>query len=406
MRRNLPIGSASAAPAALRGYVHATQSPDALFQQIQATLQNNREHVEEIVGNLTNSMAAMQRQIDGNFANGLDTVIGSGSAEPEYTRAFASYMRKGDSENQLREANALGERQIIHAAMSVGDNSSGGFLAPVEYDRKIHQALRAVSPMRRLAQVVTTSVGAYSTLWNSNQFGSGWVGETAARPATTSPTFSPITCAAGEIYAMPTVTQRLLDDGAINIDSWLINSLREEFGRQEAIAFISGDGTNKPAGLLSYAPGGANDDTHPGGPLTVVEGDVAVDDLIGFMYGLAAPYRANATWLMSSATAAALTKLKDEDGNLIWRPSLMVGQPDTLLGRPVEIDEGMPAPTAGNLAVAFGDFHAGYVINDRIGIRVMRDPYTNKPYVNYYSTKRVGAGVLDPNAIRLFRIAA
>lgn len=140
--------------------------------------------------------------------------------------------------------------------------------------------------------------------------------------------------------------------------------------------------------------------------LTVVEAAIAVDGLIDFMYGLPAPYRQNSTWLMSSVTAAALSKLKDTEGNLIWREGLIVGQPATLLGRPVEIDEGMPAPTAGNLPVAFGDFNAGYLINDRQGVRVLRDPYTNKPFVNFYSTKRVGGGLLDPNAIRLLKIPA
>jgi HK97 family phage major capsid protein len=109
---------------------------------------------------------------------------------------------------------------------------------------------------------------------------------------------------------------------------------------------------------------------------------------------------------MSSLTAAFIAKLKDADGRPVWRESLIVGQPATLLGRPVEIDEGMPGPIAGNLAIAFGDFKAGYLINDRLGTRILRDPYTNKPYVNFYVTKRVGAGLLDPFAIRLLKVAA
>jgi len=159
-------------------------------------------------------------------------------------------------------------------------------------------------------------------------------------------------------------------------------------------------------GLLQHVAGGAGAAAHPGGSLTVVEAAIGVDALIDFMYGLAAPYRQNATWLMSSLTAAALTRMKDANGNLTWRESLIVGQPATLLGRPVEIDEGMPGPEAGNLAIAFGDFRAGYLVNDRIGVRVLRDPYTNKPFVNFYCTKRVGGGLLDPNAIRLLRIPA
>jgi HK97 family phage major capsid protein len=190
--------------------------------------------------------------------------------------------------------------------------------------------------------------------------------------------------------------------------------VQNEFNRQEGIAFVSGDGVNKPSGFLTYVAGGVNAAAHPGGSIDVVDVDIdpaapaaTVDGLIDFMYGLEAPYRQNATWLMSSLTAAVLAKLKDANGNLIWRESLLVGQPSTLLGRPVEIDEGMPAPgVVGNLPVAFGDFRAGYLINDRIGTRVLRDPYTNKPYVMFYVTKRVGGGVLDPNAIRVLRVPA
>ncbi len=401
-------------PRALRGAVRADGGDNALFAQIQSTLGDIRNQtdtrlsgMEETVGNLTASLGAIQQQVDngGSFANSSQTIL---PVEPEYSSAFASYFRRGESgaESTLRDANAIGERATIQAAMSVGDNSSGGYLAPVEWDRRINQAQVATSPMRRLAKVVPTSVGAYSTLWNDAQWGSGWVGETAARPETSNASLSTITFAAGEIYAMPTATQRLLDDAAIDVAAWLVDSLRIEFNRQEGIAFLSGDGVNKPAGLLSYITGGANDGTHPGGNLTVVEAAIDVEPLIDFMYGLAAPYRQNATWLMSSLTAAVLSKLRDADGNLIWRESLIVGQPATLLGRPVEIDEGMPAPTAGNLAIALGDFQAGYLINDRIGTRILRDPFTNKPFVNFYATKRVGAGLLDPNAIRLLQIPA
>lgn len=401
-------------PRALRGPVFGSLSADQLEivaqirAQMDATANAHRDRiggVEETVQNLLVTVDAMHRQFDGGITNGSPTIV---PVEPEYTTAFASYFRSGEgrAEETLRSANAIGERAAVQAAMSVGDNSAGGYLAPVEWDRKINQKLVAVSPMRRLAKVVTSSVGAYSTLWNSNEFGSGWVGETAARPVTTNPTLSPINFAAGEIYAMPTATQRLLDDAAIDVGAWLIDGLRDEFARQEGIAFLSGNGVNKPFGLLTYIDGGAGDDAHPGGNLTVVEAAIAVDGLIDFMYGLSAPYRQNSTWLMSSVTAAALSKLKDTEGNLIWREGLIVGQPATLLGRPVEIDEGMPAPTAGNLPVAFGDFNAGYLVNDRQGVRILRDPYTSKPFVNFYSTKRVGGGLLDPNAIRLLKIPA
>lgn len=396
-------------PRALRGAVRAEGTDQQVVRQIHAAvsdlggaIRTRIEGVEETVQNLIASVNG----IEGRNAP-LNT---SGSVVPvdnEYTRLFASFVRRGDNESQLTEMQGAGDRAAIQAALSVGSETNGGYLAPVEWDRQIAKAQVATSPMRRLAKVVTTSVGAFSTLWQSGNPGSGWVGETAARPETTQPTFDPITFTAGEIYANPAATQRILDDAAIDIGAWLVDALRVEFNRQENIAFLAGDGVNKPAGLLTFVAGGANADAHPGGNLTVVEQAIAVDALIDFMYGLGAPYRSNATWLMSSLTAAALTRLKDADGNLIWRESLLVGQPATLLGRPVEIDEGMPGPEAGNIAIAFGDFNAGYLVNDRTSsLRLLRDPYTNKPFVMFYATKRVGGGVLDPNAIRLLKIPA
>ena len=398
-------------PRALRGAVRA-QSQDQMFAEIQSTLGAIRDKqtrdlgdVREHVTNLENSLVAIHRQVEaGGFSNTSPTII---PVDAEYTNVFASFIRKGDGEQRLSEFNAVGDRAAIQAAMSVGTETSGGYLAPVEWDRQISKAQVATSPMRKLAKVVSTSVGAYSTLWQEGNPGSGWVGETAARPQTTTPTFLPLTFAAGEIYANPAATQRLLDDAALDVGAWLIEVLRVEFNRQEGIAFLSGDGVNKPRGLLTFVAGGASAGVHPGGDLTVVDAALGVDALVDFTYGLTAPYRQNASWLMSSLTAAAIAKMKTADGDLIWRESLIVGQPATLLGRPVEIDEGMPAPTAGNLAIAFGDFNAGYMVNDRTSsVRLLRDPYSNKPFVMFYATKRVGGGLLDPNAIRLLRIPA
>lgn len=399
-------------PRALAGRVFAApqgDNPQELFQQINATLRELRAKQESGIGdvrehvtNLENSLSAMQRQLNGGIVNTSATVI---PADPDYTRAFASFVRKGDGEQHLSELQGAGERAAIHAALSVGSDTDGGYLAPVEWDRKISQAQLATSPMRKLAKVVSTSVGAYSTLWQSGNPGSGWVGEVAARPQTSTPIFEPLTFASGEIYANPAATQRLLDDAALDVGAWLTDVLRIEFNRQEGIAFLSGDGVNKPRGLLTFVTGGASEGVHLGGDLTVVDAALSVDALVDFTYALAAPYRQNASWLMSSLTAASIAKMKDADGNLIWRESLMIGQPSTLLGRPVEIDEGMPGPAAGNLAIAFGDFNAGYIVNDRTSsVRLLRDPYSNKPFVMFYATKRVGGGLLDPNAIRLLKI--
>ncbi|OHT22185.1 Phage capsid family protein [Sphingomonas haloaromaticamans] len=337
--------------------------------------------------------------------------------DPEYRQAFASYARRGamDAEATLRDANADGtDRGRIRAAMSEGDNSAGGYMAPVEWDRRVRKAQRSFSPMRRLAQIVTTGVNGYSTLWNSEQWGSGWVGETASRPQTSTTTLTPLNFPAGEIYAMPAATQRLIDDALLDFEQWLSNELSDEFSRQEGIAFISGDGVNKPLGFLQYLPGGVAATgqplAHPGGELGVtVSGAAAAltpDGLVDLKYGLGAPYRQGAAWLMNSMTAALITKMKDGDGNFLWRESLAVEQPPLLLGSPVEIDEAMPNVGADAFPIAFGDFSRGYLINDRIGVRILRDPFTAKPYVLFYATKRVGGGVLDPKAIRVQKVSA
>jgi HK97 family phage major capsid protein len=330
--------------------------------------------------------------------------------DPEYSRTFAGWMRRGSNEDAVKGANATGQRAQIQAAMSAGSNADGGYMAPTEWDRKVIKALAAVSPMRRICDVVPTSVRAFSTLWNTGAWGSGWVGETANRPQTTSATLAPVIFESGEIYAMPAITQQLLDDADFQVEEWLSNDVASTFTKQEDIAFVAGDGVNKPRGFLTYVPGGVSATTHPGGTLAIdvsgAAGALTPDGLIKFVYSLAAPYRPNATWVMNSTTAAAVALLKDGQGNYLWRPSYAVGLPPTLLGFPVEMDENMPGIAPGSTPIAFGDFRQGYVINDRFGTRYLRDPYTAKPYVLIYATKRVGGGVRDPNAIRLHKIAA
>lgn len=394
-------------PRAIRGAIRAEANPATLLAELNTAFADFKAKQDE-------RMSAIENAVDGAFERSAFDRIGHAgddlAIDGSYSTTFASYFRKGDQETALREANNQGDRKAIQASMSVGTNSDGGYLAPVEWDRKIREKLRVSTPMRSICQVQPTSVGAFSTIWNNDTWGSGWVGETAARPQTTSASLSQLTFEAGEIYAMPAATQRLLDDSAINLETWLADSVEAEFARQEDIAFISGNGVNKPRGLLTYVDGGASDDAHPGGNLAVFNSESATDipgpdTLLDFKYTLAAPYRQNARWLMNSLTAAHIAKFKDANDNYIWREGLVEGEPATLLGRPVTIDEAMPDIGASAYPVAFGDFQRGYLINDRIGSRVLRDPYTSKPFVLFYVTKRVGGGVLDPNAIKLMKVA-
>lgn len=258
----------------IRNAVGPHSSTEEIFAELQRTLNTGFQTQRDRMTNLEEALNAVQQQVDAG--GGIISSAGALPVEPDYTSAFASYFRRGDSEDTLKAANAVGDRAMVHAALSIGDNSAGGYLAPVEWDRKLGERQRATSPMRRLATVQPTTVGAFTTLWNNDQWGSGWVGETAARPTTSGSGLAPILFAAGEIYAMPAATQRLLDDAAINVETWLAASVEREFNRQEGIAFVSGSGVNKPAGFLTYVTGGANANTHPGGTLEVLESDIDI----------------------------------------------------------------------------------------------------------------------------------
>ncbi|WP_426037700.1 phage major capsid protein [Brevundimonas sp. DC300-4] len=392
------------APRALMGSPRANATPADMVRQLNASFADHSTRLNARIDGLEAGLQDMNvRSAAGDMNGGMVAAI---APDPEYSRLFASHIRTGQGEQEIRTANATGERALIQAALSTGDPSQGGAIAPTEWDRRVIQSLRTFSPMRALATIVNTTQGAFSTVFADGLLGSGWVGETAARPQTTTPSFAPLVFPHGEIYANPAATQRILDDAGFDLENYLANELAATFSVQEGIAFITGDGVNKPKGLLQYlAP-----EAHPGGAIPQVASGVAAeitpDSILALIYSLPAPYRANASFLMSSETASILSRFKDTTGRFIWSQSLAVGQPSTLGGFPVYTDENLPGIAAGSTPIVFGDFKRGYLIADRTGIRVLRDPYTNKPYVTFYTTKRVGGGVLDPNALRLLRVSA
>ncbi len=324
--------------------------------------------------------------------------IGGGNeqvkAKGEYAKAFDRFFRKGD-EAGLEAALAAGPQ----AAMNVGTPEDGGYTAPIEWDRTIVDALKIVSPMRSIATVQTISGRGFTKLYNDRATASGWVGETAARPETVAAKFQQVTFETGEIYANPAATQRLLDDSEVNIESWLAGEVETEFAYQEGIAFVSGDGVNKPKGLLTYTAG----NSHPWGAIPSVGsgsvGELTTDGLIDLVYDLPSERTPNARFTMNRKTQGEIRKLKDGQGNYIWQPGLVAGQPATVLGFPVTEMAAMPDIAAGSIPVVFGDF-TGYLVVDRMGIRILRDPYSNKPFVQFYTTKRVGGGVVDPTKLR------
>ena len=323
-----------------------------------------------------------------------------------YFDLYSSYLRDGQQEHKVKTEQFAGPR----AAMSVGSTADGGLTAPVEWDRTITDRLKLISPLRAEATVQSISKAGFIKLFTDRQLGSGWVGETASRPATSTPQFTALPFVPGELYANAAASQDLLDDSEIDMEAWLTGEIETEFSRQEGIAFVAGDGSNKPFGVLSYVTGGSADDRHPWGAILTrnsgAAADLTADQVSNIVYDLPAMYSPNAKWFMNRKTMAKVRLLQDAQKRYLWQPSYQVGQPSTLLGASIVDVPDMPDVAAGALPILFGDMRETYLVIDRIGFRVLRDPYTNKPYISFYCTKRVGGGVKNPDAMKALLIGA
>ncbi len=321
---------------------------------------------------------------------------GSGPTNPEHNDQIKAYIRKGTE-------------PTVQAAMSEGTDSAGGFIVPIEWDRTITDKLKQRSPIRENSQVITVGDRGFIRVYNDGVIGSGWVGETAARPETTTPGLSTLQFDLGEIYANPAVTQRMLDDAGFDIEQWLTSEVDGEFAIQENIAFLGGNGVNKPFGILTYVTGAANAAKHPWGAIaaTTVAGAAAVtgDEVLDLVYSMPSERDANSKFYLARASLGKIRKLKDGQGNYLWQPVTTAGEPSTLVGYPTVEIPGMPAMTTGNVSMLFGDMEKTYLVIDRLGTRVLRDPFTNKPYVHFYTTKRVGGGVQNPEYMKAIKQA-
>lgn len=310
--------------------------------------------------------------------------------DKEYSESFQAHMRRGD----------------VSASLNKGQAAEGGYTAPIEWDRTITDKLIIVSPMRDLCTVQSVSGTGYKKLINLRGTGSGWVGEVSARPETNTPQFAEQGYGWGELYANPSATQQMLDDSELDLEQWLSGEVETEFSYQENKAFVSGDGTNKPRGLLTYAAGGTN--LHPlGGIATIASGAVGAitgDAIMDLIYALPAAFTNQARFALNRNSHLKVRKLKDSQGNYLWQPSLVAGQPATLGGYGLAEVPDMPDVATNALSIAFGDFKRAYKILDRIGVRVLRDPFTNKPYISFYTTKRVGGGLENPECMKFMKI--
>ncbi|MBJ7448082.1 MAG: phage major capsid protein [Brevundimonas sp.] len=381
--------------------------------------------LEEKVARIDAAVGAAQARLDRVVSEGRRREIGASAtvagAAPSWSAradlsspsAYADGEVKQAFDGYLKTGASFGLE--LKAGLSSASNSAG-YVVPPETERAIERRLMAGSPMREISTVRTVGSGVFRKPVSTAGVVSGWVAETAGRPETDPATLALLEFPSADLYASPAATQSLLDDAMIDLDEWLAAEVEDAFAAQETQAFVNGDGINKPKGFLSYTT--VADATQTWGQIGYVASGAAgaftattassnpTDRLIDLIYTPKAQYRPNGRFVMNRRTVSTVRKFKDVDGNYIWTPPSRVGETASLLGYAVTEIETMPDIAANSLSIAFGDFQRGYLIVDRAGVRVLRDPYSAKPYVLFYTTKRVGGGVQNFDAIKVLKFSA
>lgn len=375
------------------------------------------ESIESSVRDLTSAFQEFKEKNDSRFRSLEKSRLSSkrpdvsydadhlDETDLEHKNAFRSYIRKGDESGLLS--------LDCTKSLSVGSEADGGFLIPQVISEHLNQDLEIISPFRRLANVISISSSAVDVLLDKGNAEAGWAAETADRAETETPKLSKKRIPVHELFARPRATQKLLDDAEINTESWLANKIAHRMSQLENEAFISGDGNDKPKGFLSYQTAlkddlGENQIEHfMTGKNGAFGDDSPVDILVEAMSALPAKYLKEASWVVSKSAHAALRKLKDADGLSLWQPALTEGARETLMGYPVVIVDGMPELVSGNASksIVFGNFREAYQIVDRAGTYVLRDPYSAKPYVEFYTVKRVGGDVINFEALKVINFS-
>lgn len=407
--------------------IKQAKSADVLFGEKLGRIEVDLEKAQRIADEAALAVKRASRQVVGDdgkpvdmeakaaewklHARGFDNTDGlpvdgmSADALPEYRKSVNRYFRKG--------AGVLDDAE--RKALSVGGDPDGGYVVHPDQSGRVTKRVFETSMMRAYASIQTISTDALEGLFDNEEMSSGWVGETASRTETNTAQLGKWRIPVHEIYANPAATQKLLDDAAVSIESWVMDKVADRFARQEANKFVNGDGVSAPRGFLTYDDYDSASATFEQGKIQQYDsganGALAADPdgldvLYEAIYGLKAQYLNNAAWFMGRQMAKLCRQAKDSDGNRQWEPSNQAGQPARLAGYPVAMFEDMPVPATGSLSIAFGDMREAYQIVDRIGIRVLRDAYTNKPYVHFYTTKRVGGDVVNFEALKLIKLAA
>ncbi len=365
------------------------------FNSFQSRIKSKLKEQETRLAMLDRKSIAMNRP---PLARGAE-------ADAPHKKAFGTYLRSGDDD-------ALRGLPIEEKALSTTVSADGGYLVDPQTAAQIVGVLRSSASIRTIATVVQVEATAFDVLVDHTDIGAGWANETAARTETGTPQVDRISIPLHELSALPKVSQRLLDDSAFDVEGWLAQRIADKFSRAEAAAFIAGDGIDKPTGFLSHPK--IDTDIWAWGSLGYVPTGTAggfssidpADAIVDLVYALGARYRANATFVMNSKTAGAVRKMKDADGRFLWSDGQAVGEPSRLMGYPVLTAEDMPDIAANSYAIAYGDFRAGYTVAERPDLRILRDPFSAKPHVLFYATKRIGGDVSDFAAIKLLKFAA
>ncbi len=347
-------------------------------------------------------MTLLDRKTISNARPALSTTIDTGAP---HKKAFNAYLRTGDDD-------ALRGLELEGKALSTAVAADGGYLVDPQTSDTVHSVLKSTASLRAIANVVNVEATAFEVLVDHTEMGSGWASETSNLTETATPQIERITIPLHELSALPKASQRLLDDSAFDIEGWLATRIADKFATSEAAAFITGDGADKPRGFLTHPT--IDNDNWGWGNLgyiaTGADGDFATgqaaDAIVTLVYSLGAKYRANGAFVMNSKTAGAVRKMKDADGRFLWSDGLAAGEPARLMGYAVLIAEDMPDIATDAYAIAFGDFAAGYTVAERPDLRILRDPFSAKPHVLFYATKRVGGDVSDFAAIKLLKFSA
>ncbi|MTC37794.1 phage major capsid protein [Providencia alcalifaciens] len=355
------------------------------------TLNEKLTELDELKTNLEAELVAVKRPNGGTVNKDV----------AEHKTAFEQFVRKGKEE---------GLADLERKAMQVGSDPDGGFAVPEELDRNIISMLRDEVVMRQECNVVTVGSPSFKRLVNQGGSNSGWVGEVDKRPETKTPKLASIEPVWGEIYGNPSATQTMLDDAFFDVEQFITGDLAIEFAEQEEAAFTNGDGIKKPKGLLAYGSDEQADKDRDWGKLQHLllkkPTEVTADEIMKLIYTMRKVYRSGAKFMMNNNTLFQVRTLKDAQGNYLWQPGLQLGQPSALLGYGIAENEQFSDVVAESTPIAFGNFKRCYTILDRMGVRMLRDPYTNKPFVHFYTTKRVGSMMVDSNAVKVLKAAA